>query len=56
MKIFAFCKLIFYEKLIIFLGKKVGEKFKMAAKNENAVGQIFLNRNSTETLSSGFIR
>jgi hypothetical protein len=39
MKIFAFCKLIFNEKIIIFRKKlKVGEKFKMAAKNQNGVG------------------
>jgi hypothetical protein len=31
------------------------EKFKMAGKNKDGIGLIFLNGNSTETPSSGFV-
>jgi hypothetical protein len=56
-KIFPFCKMIFMKKYSYFLEKKeVEEKSKMASKNQDGVGRFFLNKNSTETPSCGFLR
>jgi hypothetical protein len=38
LKIFPFCEMIFIKKYSYFLEKKVGEKSKMAAKNQDGVG------------------